>query len=143
MILGSIFFRGVLVRRIINGRAHVLFNGDAILASLKQNSERCECVVSLLLFFFFVKCRKRERFLYFPMDLPPARVTPRRRQRTMRGPSSRGLDGGYSRWFHAGISWGLETDVMDKAEICFFFASVWKLILSSIFPYFKKCLLFS
>lgn len=121
LILGSIFFQGVLVRCIISGRAHVLFNGGVLLASLKQNSERCECVVFFFSFSFFVKCRKRERFLYFPMDLPPARVMPQRRQRTTRGPSSRGLDGGYRLCFRAGVSWGLETDVMDKAEICFYF----------------------
>ena len=38
---------------------------------------------------------------------------------------------------------GVETDVMHKAEACFFFASVWKLSLSSIFPYLKKmCIVF-
>ena len=73
LILGSIFFQGVLVRHIINGRAHVLFNGDALLASLKQNSERCECVFfSFLFFFFFCEMQEKRKIPVFPNGSAPS-----------------------------------------------------------------------
>lgn len=61
LILGSIFLsRSISWVYVINGKAHVPFNEDAVLASLIQDSERCVCVVV----FLFVKCRKKDSCIF-------------------------------------------------------------------------------
>lgn len=106
---------------------------DAILVFLKQNSES--------VYFFFMKFRKRERFPYFPMDLPPVRVRLLKRPLIMLGLSYRGLDGGYKYWYNAGVFLRLGVDLMKKGIRVLFLCIYLGPDLVQYFHILKKCLI--
>lgn len=92
----------------------------------------------MLLFFFFCEMQEKRKIPVFPNGSAPSSGDAPKEAAHHAGPELQRTGRWVQTLLPCGCLLGVETDVMDKAETCFCFPSVWKLSLSSIFPYFKK-----
>ena len=97
----------------------------------------------MLLFFFFCEMQEKRKIPVFPNGSAPSSGDAPKEAAHHAGPELQRTGRWVQTLLPCGRLSGVETDVMDKAETCFCFPSVWKLSLSSIFPYLKKkCIVF-